>query len=360
MKYIVITLSSFLLTFCSFAQDIGIDVQPMQDGVQNSAWTPGHLHQIVVTISNNGPGDLSAWRIRPFVSVGPGVSFNAAQPNLPAGWNLVFNAPGQANQLPGQSIRFSNGTDLIPEASAVEFRINVTVTANNTYSPTATVAFSTGVAPGSASGPQTTNNLVGNDNSVFPFSTTGFAPLPLSLTSFTATEKNCNAIIAWKTSNEVNTKNFEIESSKDGIEFTTVENITAKGTNSVYSVIVSQNNRTAYYRIKCIDLDGTFSYSAIVPLNISCQPGDYMFVYPNPVSRQANTTISFYTSYKGLGTIRVTNSVGQLISTTPIAVNKGVNNKLINTDTYLKGAYYITVVDALGNTIGDTQKIIKN
>jgi hypothetical protein len=51
--------------------------------------------------------------------------------------------------------------------------------------------------------------------------------LPLTLLSFTGTEKNGNAILNWKTGNEINTSYFGIEKSNNSLNFTEAGRVTA-------------------------------------------------------------------------------------------------------------------------------------
>jgi hypothetical protein len=189
---------------------------------------------------------------------------------------------------------------------------------------------------------------------------TGGTLLPLNLLSFTATQKNCNASIAWKTADEVNSKNFEVQTSTNGTSFTTTATIAAKGgTTSNYSTILPQQAGTVYYRLKMVDKDGKFTYSTIVPLAINCQPTDNMSLYPNPVKNDNTTTLSFNTSYKGMATIKITNTLGQQLSALQTIVVSGLNNKPIATTNLAAGVYYVSLVDAKGSVIGTTQKLIK-
>jgi hypothetical protein len=182
--------------------------------------------------------------------------------------------------------------------------------------------------------------------------------LPLQLISFTATEKNCNAIIAWKTTAEVNTKNFEVQTSTDGINFSSTTTLPAKGGTSNYGVTLQQQATTMYYRLKAVDKNGAFTYSAIVPLKISCQPKDFITIAPNPVAKGSTATLSFSTGYKGKGALLITNTLGQQILATQIVITTGINNIPISTQKLASGVYYITLVNEGGTTLGNTIKFI--
>ena len=122
--------------------------------------------------------------------------------------------------------------------------------------------------------------------STFYFSGPGVV-LPLQLLTFTGTLKNNATQLKWETTNEVNTSNFGVERSVDGINFKNIGSVTAKGNttnNTDYSYIdydvTNQASSVVFYRLKMIDLNGNFSYSQVVPITISS--AYTMLVYPNP------------------------------------------------------------------------------
>ena len=89
--------------------------------------------------------------------------------------------------------------------------------------------------------------------------------LPLHFISFTAAKNNNNIALKWITENEVNTLNFEIERSTNGINFMKLATLPATG-NSYLQNIYSFNDLQPtkgnnYYRLKQIDHDGKFEYS---------------------------------------------------------------------------------------------------
>ena len=113
--------------------------------------------------------------------------------------------------------------------------------------------------------------------------------LPLSLISFTVAKQNNTAQLSWQTANEVNTSYFDIQRSTNGIDFTTVGKITAKGnssTNNNYSFaddVSASVSGKLYYRLTIVDKDGAFSYSSIQYITIDNEPIQ-ITVTPNPAT----------------------------------------------------------------------------
>lgn len=118
-------------------------------------------------------------------------------------------------------------------------------------------------------------------------------PLPIKLISFTAV-KEVNAVkIEWQTIEEKNNDHYVIQRSTDGINFETVTTVTGNR-NSSSLVTYTQYDYapyfgTSYYRLKQVDLDGSFSYSSIAAVEFNNQT-DWA-IYPNP-SKDGSFTIA--------------------------------------------------------------------
>ncbi len=128
------------------------------------------------------------------------------------------------------------------------------------------------------------------------YRTQNTAVLPIKWLSTTVNSNDCKtAIIIWKISNEVNSKQFEVEHSIDGISFMQIATLPSKATNAnvqTYSVAhqLSSTNKN-YYRIKQIDLSGIYEYSKVVA--IECKNvNNWVRFSPNPFSNVIDVNIS--------------------------------------------------------------------
>jgi acid phosphatase type 7 len=85
-------------------------------------------------------------------------------------------------------------------------------------------------------------------------------PLPLTLIDFTANYSNKKVNLQWSTSQEINTKEFLLEQSIDGINFNFLTTVKAAGNSSQVINYKSFDNNPAfgenYYRLTEIDTDG--------------------------------------------------------------------------------------------------------
>ena len=90
--------------------------------------------------------------------------------------------------------------------------------------------------------------------------------LPLKLLSFSGSIVSKQAQLLWVTSNEINVKSFAIERSSDGIHFLPIGSVSANSTvlQSKYRFADKEPLATAYYRLKMIDIDGSFTYSNVI------------------------------------------------------------------------------------------------
>jgi hypothetical protein len=126
---------------------------------------------------------------------------------------------------------------------------------------------------------------------------TVIASLPVQINSFTAFNNDCSIESKWLVGQENNVLTYEIEASKDGLNF--VKQVSVKAENK-YSYITSfpingqLKAATIFIRLKIIDRDGLFKYSPVVAVSGTCT-GNKNFViysYPNPAIYNESITIA--------------------------------------------------------------------
>lgn len=97
--------------------------------------------------------------------------------------------------------------------------------------------------------------------------------LPLNIVSVNVVHKAPFAVVSWKVENELQTNNYDVEFSLDGLDFTKVGSVFAKNSNTAnYSYnhdIAKFNKSTYYYRIKQVDKNGKIFYTSIVILKVA-------------------------------------------------------------------------------------------
>ncbi len=136
--------------------------------------------------------------------------------------------------------------------------------------------------------------------------------LPVEFSSFTATSTAGKVLLNWKTATEINNSHFEIERSKDGIQFVQIGVIAGVGnsqlTNQYSFTDALPNIGENYYRLKQVDKDGKYVYSAVRLIKFDSR--NLISIYPNPANNKL--TIQSLTG-KNLHSVYVYNVAGILI-----------------------------------------------
>jgi hypothetical protein len=112
------------------------------------------------------------------------------------------------------------------------------------------------------------------------------------LVEFKATSKNGMVGLTWKTEYEQNLTRFEVEYSRDRVNYQNVGYVLA--TNSPTGNIYSFEQKIAYssdlfYRLRIVDINNRWSYSD--PLQVPVEKISRQFIYPNVISNGVITVI---------------------------------------------------------------------
>lgn len=123
----------------------------------------------------------------------------------------------------------------------------------------------------------------------------GDAPLPVVLVSFTAEVQGAAALLRWATASERNNDHFEVEASTDGQTFRRIDQVAGHGSSAqaheyqlVDPAIAHYAVSVLYYRLRQVDLDGTFSYSPVRTVAVPALAG--LALFPNPTHGTATLT----------------------------------------------------------------------
>jgi hypothetical protein len=141
---------------------------------------------------------------------------------------------------------------------------------------------------GSSAGVGTTTGADGSGTicSIVPIT------LPVSLLAFTADQSTAGTILKWTTDTEINASSYIIEKSTNGTQFTAIGQVPASNTSGTqyYSFTDAAAIVTkAYYRLKMVDIDGRYSYSAVRFIDV--RELVTMLVYPNPAVNNVTVTL---------------------------------------------------------------------
>ena len=154
--------------------------------------------------------------------------------------------------------------------------------------------------------------------------------LPVELKSFSASVSDGFVNLSWLTATETNNRGFEIQRKANGNDFVAIGFVQGKGTTTqIQSYSFVDNNVQAgkyQYRLKQIDLDGSYSISSIVEVSI-LSPIEFSLAqnYPNPFN--PSTTINFSLAKESNVNLKVFDLLGQEIISL-------VNNEFMNAGSY--------------------------
>lgn len=168
--------------------------------------------------------------------------------------------------------------------------------------------------------------------------------LPVSLGDFSAVKNTNGVSLNWETFSEANTDYFDIERSNNGTDFVTLANQNAKGnsvTRQVYTYTdINPLYGVSYYRLRMVDINGSFSYSNKVAVKNNSQAIS-IAIFPNPVSNVLQVQIP--SKQKTVVTMIITDAAGKVVYTKEAQVSEGNNARSIPVSVLASGLYQFSV-----------------
>jgi hypothetical protein len=146
----------------------------------------------------------------------------------------------------------------------------------------------------------------------------GLFPLPVSLISFTGRAVKGENQLEWKAENEKNNHGFEIERSSDAEVFEKIAFVPAQHMdgNTMLPTTYHYNDKlsvpgTHYYRLKQLDLNGTFTYSNVITIKQQpTEPIEIVTLTPNPASSFINLHLNHTCEN---ATVQITDLTGKIL-----------------------------------------------
>ena len=167
--------------------------------------------------------------------------------------------------------------------------------------------------------------------------------LPVTLISFSGRNDGNSNILTWQVAEELNLDHYELDKSNDGQNFSYVSDIKANGSSNYSYTDNSLDNSSTleYYRLKMVDIDGNFTYSSIVRINLAIHSWNAQ-INPNPVIGSLKLNIQSPLNEKA--NLVITDLMGRKLLKQEIQVLSGDNTfEINNTIKFSDGTYFLTI-----------------
>ncbi|PWJ59067.1 putative secreted protein (Por secretion system target)/choice-of-anchor A domain-containing protein [Dyadobacter jejuensis] len=181
-------------------------------------------------------------------------------------------------------------------------------------------------------------------------------PLPVKLASYSVEKVNCAAVLQWTVAEAENFSHFEVERSTNATSFVALDEVTYNATQDQYEYIDSpfskESNQAGnqYYRLKQVDMDGSFEYSTIKAISDrGCAVTSSVAVYPNPAINEL--TVSSTSNIQKVEVFSM--NAARVKSVQPVVA---AHQAQIGIGSLPSGTYVMRVVDEQGVT---QQKFVK-
>lgn len=174
--------------------------------------------------------------------------------------------------------------------------------------------------------------------------------LPVSLVDFQVKRVENATVLYWQTSEEKNSDHFEVQQSEDLRKWAALGIVNAANESSQHKDYsfpdVAERYGTQYYRLKMVDIDGSFAYSKIQSIRLGSS--GLISAYPNPVVDKLRIG-----SKEALASVKVTDLAGRSF----LELSKPKPGQEFSMKNYPAGAYFVKVETADGKV--QVVKIIK-
>jgi len=167
------------------------------------------------------------------------------------------------------------------------------------------------------------------------------SPVAVSFTGITATAQGSGVSVNWSVTGETAIKDYVVERSVDGVHFSAIGTVGAKGNSGSaesYSWQDASASGTVYYRVEAQGVSGSVSYTGIVEVTVgSAQP--QIAVYPNP-SSDGHLTLVLTNEPSGTYGLKLLSASGQAVYSTSLSHGSGNEGQSLAVPSNLAAGIY--------------------
>lgn len=175
---------------------------------------------------------------------------------------------------------------------------------------------------------------------------TGGMLVPVELIHFSAQLFSKTVELQWITATEFDNAYFEVEKSVDAQKFKTIGKVLGTGTSVEEKKYIFIDEVLSepihYYRLKQVDLDGAFEYSAVIAVSIK-EKGLDTKIYPSPTATFLNIEAN-----EAINTVEIIDLTGRIVLN---KIYNGVPITKLDVANLIVGTYFIRIQAETGTEL---------
>lgn len=166
--------------------------------------------------------------------------------------------------------------------------------------------------------------------------------LPVSIVRFSGKSIGNNNVLSWDVQNETNLQQYQVQRSRNGIDFENIGSINANGQrNYSFTDVAVANSAIYFYRLKSVNADGSYQYSSIVRLGAKAAQ---LTVTPMPNRFDKSIQLNIANPVADAAQVVLSNTTGSVLLRRKVSLAEGNNAlQLNNLPAMAQGIYLLTV-----------------
>jgi hypothetical protein len=184
-------------------------------------------------------------------------------------------------------------------------------------------------------------------------------PLPVKLISFEGIISNSSCLLTWESTLELNFKGYEVLKSIDGVNYQSIGMVESLNNSEQIKKYMFEDRQLLegnnFYKLRMIDIDGSSSYSPIVPVNNDQKNlNNTVNIYPNPSNGELSLDFGSQFNIEN-ATIKLIDMKGKLMYESSILeMNQPLS---INIESLNMGVYTLQIIK--DDTVLAVKRVIK-